>query len=160
MFALRRIAPLLAGLLAIAAVAGCGASQGNTTKDKNAYVKQVSAAVTKFASTVTNVSESITPASPTGEDRRTIRGFEAAIKDVIGTLQTIKVPSDVSKEHGLLVAAMTGFGKDIAAAGRAMRTQTVSAIAEGQRELRAATITVNAKIRTATDAINTRLKAK
>ncbi|MDX6692032.1 MAG: hypothetical protein QOG15_3489 [Solirubrobacteraceae bacterium] len=160
MFALRRIAPLIAGLLACAALAACGASKGNTTEDKNTYVKQVNAAVNTFASTVTTVSKSITPASSTSEDRRTIRRFEAAIKDVIGTLQTIKVPSDVGREHGQLVAAMTGFGKDIAAAGRAMRTQTISAIAEGQRELGAATITVNAKIRTATDAINTRLRAK
>jgi predicted small secreted protein len=160
MSAVPRISALLVGLLACLTLAACGASKGNTTEDKNTYVKQVNAAVNKFATTVTAVSKSITPDSSTGQDRRTIRRFEAAIKDVIGTLETIKVPTDVGKEHRLLVAAMTGFGKEIAAAGRAMRTQTISAIAEGQRKLGAATITVNAKIRTATDAINTRLKAK
>lgn len=160
MSAVPRISALLVGLLACVALAACGASKGNTTADKNTYTKQVNAAVNTFVTSVTTVHKSITPVSSTGQDQRTIRRFKAAIKHVIGTLETIKVPSDVGKEHRLLVAAMTGFGKEIAAAGRAMRSQTISTIAEGQRELRAATITVNAKIRTATDAINTRLKAK
>lgn len=160
MLALAKIGLLLTVLMAAAALGGCGASEGNSRKDKNLYVDQVNAAVTNFARTVTDVSKSITPDSSTREDRRTIRRFEAAIKDVVGTLQTIKVPSDVHKEHGLLVAAMNGFGQEIADAGKAMRRQTIRAIAEGQRKLGAASITVYAKIRSASDAINTRLRAE
>lgn len=160
MLALPRIGLLLAALLSCAALAACGTSDGNSTKDKNNYVGQVNAAVNTFATTVTNVSKSITPDSSTREDRRTIKRFQDAIKNVIGTLKTITVPGDVSKEHGMLVAAMTGFGKEIAAAEKAMHRQTISAISEGQRKLGAATITVNTKIRAATDAINTRLRAK
>ncbi|MGH2841128.1 MAG: hypothetical protein ACRDKY_09945 [Solirubrobacteraceae bacterium] len=160
MLALPKIGLLLTLLMAGLALAACGASEGNSKKDKNVYVKQVNLAVNNFAATVTDVSKSITPESSTREDRRTIRRFEGAIKDVVATLQTIKVPSDVRREHGLLVAAMNGFGKEISDAGRAMRTQTIRAIAEGQRKLGAATITVNAKIRSATDAINTRLRAE
>jgi len=160
MIAPPRIVVLLAVLLASTALAGCGASKGNSTKDKNAYVTQVNAAVHTFASTVTDVARSITADSSTRQDRRTIQRFEAAIKNVVGTLQTIKVPSDVRNQHALLITAMTGFGKEVTAAGKAMRTQTISAIAEGQRRLGVATITVNNEIRVATDAINSRLRAK
>jgi hypothetical protein len=159
MLALRTVL-LLAALLAAAALGACGASEGNSTEDKNTYVGQVNAAVTRFATTVTTVSQSITADSSRREDRRTITRFQGAIKDVIGTLETIAVPGDVTKEHGMLVAAMTGFGREIAAAAKAMRTHTISAIAEGQRKLGVATVTVNQKIQTATDAINTRLRAK
>lgn len=160
MLALLRIGPLLTAFMACAALGACGASEGNSTKDKNVYVEQINAAVKNFASTVTNVSKSITPESSTRQDRRSIQRFESAIDEVIGTLQTINVPDDVRKEHKMLLSAMTGFGKEIADAGKAMRTQTIRAVAEGQRKLGAATITVNAKIRGATDAINTRLRAE
>lgn len=158
MLALPRFGLSVAALLACATLGACGSSEGNSTEDKNAYVEQVNAAVNTFASTVTDVSKSITPDSSTRQDRRTISRFENAIHVVIGTLRMIKVPSDVRKEHGMLVSAMTGFREEIADAGKALRTQTTRAVADGQRKLGAATITVNEKIRTATKAINTRLR--
>jgi hypothetical protein len=156
---LSRIAPLLALLLSVGALGGCG-DESNSTDAKNTYVGQVNAAVNQFATKVTNVAKSITKDSSTRQDRRTIKRFRAAIKDVVGTLETINVPGDVRKEHGMLVAAMTTFGRNVADAEKAMRRQTVSAVDAGQRELGAATITVNQRIRAATDAINTRLRAK
>jgi hypothetical protein len=156
MLALPRMAHVVAALAVCLALVGCGES----TDDKNAYVEQVNTAVNRFATKVTDVSQSITKDSSTRQDRRTIKRFRAAINDVVRTLQTIKVPGDVREEHGRLVAAMTTFGSDVADAEKAMRRNTASAVDAGQRKLGAATITVNAKIRSATDAINTRLRAK
>lgn len=157
MFALRTGLPL--GALLAATVAACGASEGNSTEEKNAYVRRINAAQRTYAVTVANVKKSITPSSTPRQDQRTIERFQDAITDIIRNLRTIKVPSDVRREHGLLVAAMTGFGKDIAATARTLRRPTIQAVAEAQRMLGAATITVNTKLAAARGAINRRLRA-
>ena len=156
MSGLPRIGLPLAALLS-AALAACGASEGNSAEDKNAYVERINAAQRTYSVTVTNVKRSVTPKSTPRQDQRTIENFRAAIADIIENLQTIKVPSDVRGEHALLVAAMNGFGKDIARVATTLRRQTSQAVVEVQRMLGAATITVNTKLATAREAINRRL---
>ncbi len=159
MFAPSRIAVALILLSLAGGLVACGEREGNSAQDKNVYVDQINAAQSKFASAVTHLKESINQQSTPGEDRRTLGRFEGTITDVVATLRSIKVPSDVSKPHAMLIAAFTGFGSDIAVVTKALRKQTVHALEDGQRKLGAATITVNEKLRIAREAINTRLGA-
>lgn len=154
-----RIGWPLGALLVSAALVACGAAEGNSTEDKNAYVERINAAQRTYAMTVTNVKKSVTPTSTPRQDRRTIERFQTAIAEILETLRTIKVPSDVRKEHGQLVAVFTRLDKDIALAAKTLRERTVQAVAEAQRLLGAATVTVNTKLATARQAINRRLRA-
>lgn len=151
-----RIVSLLAVLLGAVALSACG-DGANSREAKNAYVREVNAAQTGFASTVTSVSKQITPKSSANQDRRTLERFETAIEDVVKQLQGIDVPGDVETEHTQLVSAMTDFGDEIEKATAALRNPDTRSIAEAQRAITTATQTVNGQIDAAIAAINSKL---
>jgi paraquat-inducible protein B len=148
---------LVALLLGAIALSACGGDDGNSREAKNAYVAKVNAAQTEFASTVTTVTQRITPQSSPGQDRRTLRSFEKAIADVVAKLRRIDVPASVTVEHKQLVSAMTGFGAEIRKATAALRNPDTRSIAEAQRSISTATQTVNGQIDAAIAAINSKL---
>jgi hypothetical protein len=151
----RAIVSLLLLLIAGLALGACGGV--DERKEKNAYVRQVNAAQTEFGSTVTTVSQRITPKSSSAQDRKTLKRFEVAIADVVTKLRTIKVPADVKTEHKQLVTAMTGFGADIKRATDALDGTDTRKIADAQRSIAMATQTVNTRIEAAIAAINSKL---
>jgi hypothetical protein len=146
-------------LVALAALAlgACG-DESNSREAKNAYVREVNVAQTQFATTVTNVSQQITPKSSPTQDRRTLERFETAIDDVVQKLRGIDVPGDVETEHKQLIAAMTGFGAEIEKATAALRDPDTRSIAEAQRAISSATQNVNGQIDAAIAAINSKLR--
>ena len=151
-----RILSLIALLTGAIALSACG-DETNSRDAKNAYVRQVNAAQTEFASTVSSVSQRITPKSSAGQDRKTLQSFETAIEDVVAKLEKINVPSDVAAEHKQLVAAMTDFGTEIKKATDALRKPDTRSIAEAQRTVASASQTVNGQIDAAIAAINSKL---
>lgn len=153
-----RIVAMLSLLLVGAfALAACGGAEQRDAR--NAYVAAVNRAQEEFASTVTTVSQRITPQSTPAQDRKTLERFRAAIDDVVAKLQRIEVPSDVKTEHEQLVAAMSGFGSDIKQATDALDDPNSRKIADAQREIATATQTVNGRIDAAIAAINSKLSA-
>lgn len=153
---LATIATLLCLLLGAVALGACG---GDDTEAKNAYVQKVNDAQAAFASTVTTVSQEITPKSSSKDDRATLERFQKAIEEVVAKLRGIPVPSDVESEHKQLVGAMTGFGEDISTATDALRNPNSRKIEEAQRAITMATQTVNVRIDQAIAAINSKLGA-
>jgi len=152
-----RLAAIFMLVLSTLAIAACGGS--DEIEQKNAYVRQVNAAQTEFASNVTTVSAAITAKSSAKEDRATLKRFESAIKDVVGDLENISVPADVTVEHRRLVSAMKAFGIDIASANAALSNPTTRTLDQAQQRISSATQTVNTKIDAAIAAINTKLGA-
>lgn len=148
---------LVALVLGAIALSACG-DDGSSDEAKNAYVNEVNAAQTGFASTVTSVSQQITSKSSPAQDRRTLERFEAAIADVVEQLRAIDVPKDVEAEHEQLVSAMTDFGSEIRKATAALRNPDTRSIAEAQRAITTATQTVNGQIDAAIAAINSKLR--
>ncbi len=148
---------LVSLLLAIAAIglAACGGSDDQEAK--NAYVSEVNAAQNEFATTVSTVSERITPKSSSRQDRKTLQQFEAAITKVVKNLGAISVPDGVQAEHDQLVGAMSGFGDEIAKATSALRNPDTRTIADAQKTIQTATQTVNLRIDAAIAAINSKL---
>ena len=154
----RRVASIAAALVAVLALVACGG--GTSTKDKNAYAEKVNAAQTKFAETVTTVSQQGGSKNSISQQQKTLRRFETAIEGVVKDLRAIDPPSEVSKEHEQLTSVMSGFGKAISDANAAMRNPTPSAIDQAQARISAATQSVNARVNAAIAAINTKLKGK
>ncbi len=153
---LGRIGPPLA--LAALVLGACGG--GDDDRDtKNAYVREVNAAQIEFASTVTTVSQQITPKSSSSQDRRTLREFQTAIDEVVAKLRRIDVPSSVRTEHTRLVEAMSSFGADIRRAISALRNPNSRQLARAQRAIATSTQMVNARIDSAIAAINAKLGA-
>jgi hypothetical protein len=151
-----RIGTLLGALLTCLALGACG---GPTTDEKNAYVDKINAALSTYASNVTETRSSITTTSSPAQDDRSFDRFQKEIKRIIVTLRAIKAPAGVTREHASLIAVFTGLGDDVTEARRTMRTQTIRAQSEGQRLLGAATITANTKQDRARQAINDKLRA-
>lgn len=155
----RRFAPAAAAIVVAAALVACG-DGGTSTKEKNAYAEKVNAAQTKFASTVTTVSQSEGSKNSISRQRETLRRFEAAINGVVRDLRAIDPPSEVTKEHARLTAVMSGFGKAIGDANDAMSNPTPRGIEQAQQRIATATQSVNARVNAAIAAINVKLKGK
>jgi len=152
-----RIALLATAVVLAVALGACGAEDNAA---KNDYVKQVNAAQTQFAGAVTKVREGITETSSAKQDRRALDAFTTTVDELVVSLRAMKVPEEVCKEHDRLVTALAGHREEVAAITKRMRAPTTRVLDEVQRQLSAATITVNARLGAATDAINTKLSAK
>ncbi len=156
-----RVVSLLALVLALP-LAGLLLTRGGGDDErdtKNAYVREVNAAQAEFATTVTDVSQQITPKSSSSQDRRTLRRFQTAIDDVVSKLRRIDVPSSVRAEHARLVEAMSAFGADIERANAALRNPSSRELERAQRQIAASTQRVNVRIDSAIAAINSKLDA-
>ena len=151
----RRMVAIVAPIVATLALAACGG--GTDAEDKTAYARAVNDAQTKFASTVTTVSQEVGPRSSVTAQRRTLRQFETAIDDVVGDLREIDPPSEVEGEHERLIDVMRDFGDDIEQANEAMSNPTPRALEAAKRRVAAATQSVNARVSAAIAAINTKL---
>ena len=154
-----RLVLLLALALAGLGLVACGGGEDDERDTKKAYVREVNDAQTEFASTVTTVSQQITPESSSRQDRRTLRQFQTAIDDVVARLRRIEVPSDVRAEHERLVRAMSAFGADIRRANRALRNPNSRQLARAQQSIAMSTQVVNVRIDRAIAAINSKLGA-
>ena len=151
----RRIAALAAALLAATLLVACG---GSSTNDKNAYARKVNAAQTKFADTVATVDDQSRSAQSIALQRRTLRRFKGAIDRVVADLRAIDPPSDVTTQHGRLVAVMAGFDRSVGQAVAALGDPTPEGIDLAKRRLQAVIQTVNARVAAALAAINVKLK--
>jgi hypothetical protein len=151
-----RIVALAALLFGAIALGACGGDDGRDAK--NAYVRQVNAAQTGFANTVSAVSQEITPKSSASQDRRTLQRFQSAIEDVVKQLRGIEVPTDVEAEHKQLISAMTGFGSEIRKATAVLRNPTTRRVDEARLTTATAPHTDNGQIDAAIAAINSKLR--
>jgi hypothetical protein len=154
----RRLASIAAAVVAAASLSACG-DGGTSTKDRNAYAQKVNEAQTKFASTVTTVSQTGGQNS-IRQQQKTLKSFQSAIESVVRDLRAIDAPSEVTKEHEQLTSVMTGFGKAIGDANAAMRNPTPRGIERAQEQVATATQSVNARVNAAIAAINVKLKGK
>jgi hypothetical protein len=155
----RRVASIVAPILAVVALGACGGGTG--TQEKNAYAREVNAAQTKFAETVsTAAAEDATGEQGLSRQQRMLRRFRAAIADVVRDLRNIDAPSEVSKEHDRLVSVMSGYGDEIGRADDAMRNPTPRESQVVRQRLASAQRTVSAQVNAAIAAINVKLRGE
>jgi hypothetical protein len=154
----RRVASTVMPILAVVALGACGGGTG--TQEKNAYAREVNAAQTKFALTVSNASQDSGGEPSLRRQQRVLRRFHTAIEDVVRDLRNIDAPSEVSKEHSQLVSVMSGYGDEIGRADEAMRNPTPLGTQQAKDRLDSASRSVSAQVNAAIAAINVKLRGE
>lgn len=155
MSGLARIALFMTtGALAVA-LGGCGAGDGAA---KNEYVRAVNIAQAQFAGAARRVKLEITQTSSVEQDQRALTHFGSTIDRLVAMLRAIREPADVRGAHARLVAVMAGHRDEVSSIIAKLRSPTSAVLDDVNRELGAATLMVNARLRTAIDAINGKLR--
>jgi hypothetical protein len=155
----RRVASTVTPILAAVALGACGG--GTSTNEKNAYAREVNAAQSKFASTVsTAASEKSNGEQGLTRLQLTLRRFRTAVDAVVQDLRQIDVPSEVSKEHEQLVSVMSGYGDEIGRTIQEMRNPTPRVAERAKRRLDSAQRAVTAQVNAAIASINLKLRGE
>jgi hypothetical protein len=151
----RRLLVALLAATVLVAAAGCGG--GNANRD-NAYVDQVNAAQSQFASTVKRLTGRVTADSSPTQDRRTLRSFTKAVDEVVVDLRRIQPPTPVRGLHRDLVADMDAYAGEVHSAASSVTSGDADKLVASQQRLLRATTTVSAQINQAIDEINQTLR--
>jgi hypothetical protein len=155
---MRRVASIVTLVLAVAALGACGG--GTSTQEKSAYARQVNAAQSKFALTVSTAASESKGTQGLNRLRLTLQRFRAAIDDVVRDLRRIDAPSEVSKEHAQLISIMSGYGDEVRRAGDAMSNPTPQEAQLARQRLDSAQRSVTAQVNAEIAAINVKLSGK
>jgi hypothetical protein len=153
----RRVASIVMPILAVVALGACGGGTG--TQDKNAYAREVNAAQTKFALTVSTVAgDESKGAQGLTHLQLTLRRFRTAVDGVVQELRRINAPSEVAAEHEQLVSVMSGYGNEIGRTIDEMRNPTPRVAQLARQRLDSAQRTVTTRVNAAIAAINVKLR--
>ena len=150
---MRRVLAAAAVVLGLSVI-GCGTDH----KQDNTYVDAVNRAQDDFASRFDRLSRQITSTSTARQDRRTLRGFRAAVDRVVGRLRRVEVPGRVRGLHTRLVGEIASYGREIDRAQAAFRTGNAQAVLAAQTDLVSAVTRLSAQINRTIDAINVKLR--
>ena len=148
---------LLAGVV-VAALGLPAGGCGSDAEQRNAYVDAVNRAQNDFAASFRNVSSRVGPTATPAEGRRALRGFRAAVDQVLQRLEAIDVPEKVRPLHRRLVAEIAGYRGAFGKAEAAYRSGDPQRILGARSALVSATNAISARINATIDAINRRLK--
>lgn len=150
---LARIAFLATLLVVAATLAACGGA----TAAKNAYIRELTAAQTRYQATAKRIEAAATPTSTPRQDRRTLDRFGAAIADTIAALRRIDPPQKVVAEHNRFVDAFVTWHADIERFTAAIKHPTRRGVARAQRQIAAANAMFNRSLRRAGRSIDAKL---
>jgi hypothetical protein len=143
----------LLAVLLVAVMTGCG---GDNT-EKNAYIRELTAAQTRYQATAKQIEKGATPTSTPREDRRTLARFAAAIDDTITALRAIKPPTQVAAEHKAFVDVFVAWHDDVKRFTKAIARPTRKGVQRAQRRIAVANQTFNASLRQAGTNIDAKL---
>jgi hypothetical protein len=105
----RLLLPLLALLVLATGVAACGGDDGTSNDEKNEYIEKVNAAQKEFADGAAKLNLA-NPSSP--EDFKTsLDGLDPLLSGIVGDLDSVEPPEEVSAEHDKLVASLRDYQK-------------------------------------------------
>jgi uncharacterized lipoprotein YmbA len=150
---LARIASLATLLFAALALAACG---GDTT-DKNAYIRELTAAQTQYQTKAKAIEADATPTSTPSQDRRTLGRFSAAIGETIAALRAIRPPEKVNAEHKAFVDVFVTWHDDVERFTKAIAKPTRKGVERAQRQIAVANQTFNQSLRQAGTNIDAKL---
>jgi uncharacterized lipoprotein YmbA len=150
---LARIAFLASLLIAAMALAACG---GDNT-EKNAYIRELTAAQTQYQMKAKAIGAGATPTSTPRQDRLTLDRFSEAIQATITALRAIKPPSEVTTEHQAFVAVFVTWHDDVERFTKAIAKPTRRGVQRAQRRIAAANQTFNQSLRRAGTDIDAKL---
>ncbi len=150
---LARIAFLATLLVAALALAACG---GDNT-EKNAYIRELTAAQEQYQIKAKKIEEAATPTSSPSQDRRTLGRFSVAISETIAALRKIDPPEEVGAEHKAFVDVFVAWHDDVERFTKAIATPTRKGVQRAQRQIAVANQTFNQSLRQAGTNIDAKL---
>jgi hypothetical protein len=155
---MRRVIPVLVGVVVMLAASACGADEA--AKQRNTYADEVNRAQNSFAQSFKSLSKRITSTTTPGRGRKTLQGFEDAVDAVVVDLRRIDAPGDVRPLHRRLITEISGYAREIHKAKLAFATGSPQRILRAQSALVEATTAISARINRTIAAINRRLQSK
>jgi uncharacterized lipoprotein YmbA len=150
---LARIAFLATLLVAALALAACGSN----SKENNAYIRELTAAQTRYQTQAKRIEAGATATSTPREDRRTLDRFSSAIADTITALRAIVPPKVVAAEHKAFVDVFVTWHDDVQRFTRAIKNPSRSGVQRAQRLIAVANQTFNQSLRQAGTDIDAKL---
>jgi hypothetical protein len=150
---LARIAFLATLLVTAVTLVACS---GDNT-EKNRYIRELTAAQTRYQTTARRIEERATPTSTPRQDRRTLDRFAAAIADTIAALQAIDPPPQVAREHDAFVGVFEAWHADVERFTTAIDNPTRRGVARAQRRIAVANQAFNQSLRRAGTDIDAKL---
>jgi hypothetical protein len=151
------IAALMLLLLAALVLGACGGGS-NDVDEKNAYVRELNAAQSDFATSADEVSKQRIPAD-TSAKLRLVQRLTGAIDEVVQTMRGIEVPGDVRAEHQQLIDAMTGFRTDVQKLTQTYRGGDARKVSAAIVAFQAAQAQADTRVNATIAAINSKLTA-
>ena len=150
----RRALALLALVIALAAIAGCGGSDDG----RGDYVKAVNQAQTTLAQRFRALQARIKPTSTPAEDRRTLTGYETAVHEAVTDLRGVQPPSGLDGLHRRFIGEIADYGTEVRRARTALGSSRPQAVIAAQRRLVTNVGRISARINETISAINRKLK--
>jgi hypothetical protein len=150
---LARIAFLATLLVAALALAACGSD--NTSK--NAYIRELTAAQTRYQTKAKRIEAGATATSSPRRDRRTLDRFSAAILETIVALRAIHPPDEVRTEHKAFVDVFVAWHDDVERFTKALAKPTRRGVERAQRQIAVANQAFNQSLRRAGTNIDAKL---
>jgi hypothetical protein len=148
-----RAVVLLALLAASLATAGCGSG-----KDNDQYVTSLNRAQTGLAQRFGALQARITPTSSAKQDEKTLRAYEAAVRDAVTTLRGVSPPDGFSALHRRFIGQVADYGTALKTARSELRNDDPQAILAAQGRLRTAVAKTGTRLNATIQAINQKLK--
>ena len=151
---MRARAAILLTILATAAAAGCGGD----SQQRNDYVKALNKAQSGLAQRFQALQSRITPTSTPGQDERTLRAYEGAVRTTVADLEAVEPPSGFDALHRRFVGQVAGYGSALEAARAGLRSDDPQKILAAQGQLRAAIARAGTRLNATIQAINDKIK--
>ena len=151
---LARIATLALLLVAAGAFAACG---GADNTEENRYIRELTAAQTRFQSTQKQLESDAAKSSTPRQNRRALDRFAGAISDTIASLRRIDAPRRVVPEHRRFIGAFVTLHDDVARFLAAVRNPTPGGFERARRRIAGATATFNTRSQAAAVQIDRKL---
>jgi hypothetical protein len=150
-----RVRRPLASLLAAGALllSACG-----DTKEKNDYVTALNKTQTTLAQRFGELRDGITATSTPAQDRRSLTGYETAVRDAVRELRAIEPPSEVADLHHRFIDDVADYGTEVRRARDGLATSRPQEALAAQQRLTAAAGRISGRINRTITAINDKLR--
>jgi hypothetical protein len=152
---MRARAVVLLALLAASLAAACGSGKG---KDNDRYVTALNRAQTGLAQRFGALQARITPTSSAKQDEKTLRAYEAAVRDAVTALRGVSPPDGLSALHQRFIGQVADYGAALKTARSELRGDDPQAILAAQGRLRTAVAKTGTRLNATIQAINQKLK--
>jgi hypothetical protein len=150
---MRARAGALLALILVVVAAGCGGDKAH-----DSYVKALNASQTELAERFDALQSRITPTSSAGQDIKTLRAYEAAVRTTVSDLRAVDPPAGLGPLHRRFVDEVAAYGSALRKTRAELDSDDPRAILAAQGRLRSAVSAAGRRLDATIRAINQKLE--